>query len=168
MLILVILAVIYISVVFVVLTYAFEFKRKLKNRLDTLSIISLSKRTALLELSELYPIYNVNLGRRATSAIELAKEFDLSDPKVEKVREFNKNLNYLEQRLYYLAISANDMKEDPRHIEIINRLKEINNQFAKCSVAYNYDVLGYNYWVKFSLTYFICYLLRFKKAEVVS
>ena len=168
LLILVILLLVYVTAVFIVLTYAFEFRKKLHNRLDTLSIILLAKKDSLIQLASLYEQNGIELTFDDLDKLSNIKGVTLEKREAAKVRDFNKELNYLEQRLYFLALYNEKIKDTIEYKKILTALKETNNLFAKCSVAYNYDVLGYNYWSSINFAFLICYLLRFRKKEVIS
>lgn len=50
---------------------------------------------------------------------------------------------------------------------LLSLLKDINESLKTLTMAYNADVLGYNYWVKFPPCRFLLFLFRYKQKKTI-
>ncbi|MDY6430510.1 MAG: hypothetical protein SPL00_01810 [Bacilli bacterium] len=165
LLIVVILVFLYLINIIVVLSYAVEIKKNLINRVRTLSVVMLNKIETLQKLSDLLLKKGYSFQENELQILEEMKEMHFDSTSVTKFKECVKKIGKVEQAVNYGVLDNENDEEIEKELVI---LKEINNLYSKSIIAYNYDVNGYNYWVKIPHTKYICILFKLKPKQLIA
>lgn len=157
----------YLFLLVVDLIFVASFRHIMKKHNKALSIIYSAKYDQLVKLHEFLIKHGATFDEKVEKTIKEIdpKHFvDQSNP--ECILEKDK-LTYIQQEIMVKLPLFAHLNEDQEFALIKNLINEIDRNLRLYSIAYNSDVLGYNYWVRFLPWRFIFLMFKVKTKETI-
>ena len=157
----------YILTIIVDLLFVLAFKRIMKKHNRALCVLYTSKLENIRKVTELLKERNIVFSPEYNEIISQLDSNDFADQSDEKCTIAKKKLTYLHQELLFVFSQHQEFFEEPIFNLAKNNVEEIDRNLRMNSIAYNSDVLGYNYWIRFLPCRYIFLLLKVKEKETI-
>ena len=167
LLIVLLIAFIYVSLLLYVLTNVREFARRLKKRTKAISIILSEQCELYVSLGSILEDQGIDLGEAAATLSEL-EELGFDKPTFENNLVAARLVKTVSSRLNYVLQKNQTLPEDPRITLYLDTLSDLDRNFRQATALYNADVAGFNYWISVPTTKWFVWLFGFRKQDLVS
>lgn len=166
----VVFVLVFVGLVFFIVNLSFIgiFSRKLKEHGKALTILLTQKYE---NFESLFEIYNKNSIRVKKSIQELFKSIDVKNFEKMDTEEScvdRSNLSLLKQELTSIVKNNKDFQKNEEFQMAIKMMNSIDEQFRTVAAAYNADVIGYNYWIRFKPFKYLFLFNHVAKKEIIS
>ena len=157
----------YLLTIIVDLLFVLAFKRIMKKHNRALCVLHTSKLDNIKKVTELLKEKNINFSPEFNDIVLKLDANDFANQSEAKCTEAKKKLTYLHQELLFVFSQHQELFDEPVFNLAKNNIEEIDRNLRMNSIAYNSDVLGYNYWIRFLPCRYIFLLLKIKEKETI-
>lgn len=164
----IVIGAIYLLFVIIDAIFVVSFSSILSRHDHDLCLILTNKKDNLDNLAALITKRGIKLDKKM---VESLANFDLKTIEHQEGEEAKKARELLTSiSEYLLSVARDDAKisQDPEFDLISANVDELEKVYRQHIVLYNADVLGYNFWIKFTPTCYIYIILKRKPKDIIS
>ena len=159
---------VYLSGLFIVLTYAFEFTAKIKRRLSAINVILLEKRTIIMRAYEACLAKGVRFDDKFMDSLNQFQAYQLTKPRFEDAKNAISLQKFIQSRLFYEIQAHPELKKGDASMEQdITMLEDLDRNIRTSCSLFNADVLGYNYWINVPGFHWLFFILGRKNLTAI-
>lgn len=168
LLILVLVAFLYLVLLVYVFGKMHEFKVRLRDKLQGINLLLYERTDALLRIFELFRENLSALGEPELEYVKALKSVHFEKPKEDEVRRAMETVKAATSYMRYFSQPHPNIKEDPRFLQIVEFLDDLERSFRTLMLQYNADVTAYNYWIRIPTTRWFAYIIGYRKKLPIS
>lgn len=157
----------YILTIIVDLLFVLSFKRIMKRHNRALCVLYTSKLDNIRSVSELLFKRKLSVSLEYKDILAKLDSNDFANQSDDKCAIAKKQLTYLHQELFFVFNQNPSLEEEPIFSLHKNNIDEIDRDLRMNSIAYNSDVLGYNYWIRFLPCRYWFLLFKVRQEETI-
>lgn len=158
---------VYLLIVLVNLLFIATFRHTMKKHNKALSVLYTSKLDQLIKMHQMLIDNGASFDQKVTTTIKQLSPENFADQNLEECKIAKDKLTYLQQEIMVKLPLFPALNESTEFTLINDLLVEIERNMRIYSIAYNSDVLGYNYWVRFMPCRYIFLIFRIKLKETI-
>ena len=168
LLILVLAAFVYVSLVVYVVGHMIEFSRRLRRRLRGLNLLLYERATAVLEMVDEFKKKDVPLSEEDTALFRSLRALRFDKVSEESFRQALDQIKEATSRIKYLAQNNPEVAKGAIFQEEADLLEDLERNYRVVIGQYNMDIIAYNYWITIPLIGWIGFLLGYRKRNSLS
>lgn len=157
----------YLLTIIVNLLFIATFKHTMKKHNKALSVLYTSKLDQLIKMHQILLDAGATFDHKVISTIKEINPENFKDQNLEECKIAKDKLTYLQQEIMVKLPLFPALSESTEFTLINDLLIEIERNMRIYSIAYNSDVLGYNYWVRFMPCRYIFLIFKVKLKETI-
>ena len=166
-LIILILLSLYFVLFIVNLVFVISFSKKIRR--DNRGIrVSLSTKLDILRRAQEVILANeIKLTEKCMHSLRYLDSEDFLEVQKDEFIESTSELSMVEKEISGIIFTSRKLSKDDEVELLRSLLKDVNNSLKALILAYNYDVLGYNFWISFTPCKFIFFTFNVKKKRTI-
>ena len=163
LLIFIVIAFFYVSVIVYVMTQMREFRLRLKKRRRGLSLLLYERNNALSQIIEYFDEEGIAFNEEDKRCF--ASFWELSFEKYEEaeLREEAEVVKMVTSRVKYIAQANRSVLKSEAYQSQMDLLEDLERNYRMVLGKYNMDVIAYNYWIAIPLVGWFGYLFGYRK-----
>ena len=166
-LIVLILVAIYILVLIVNLVFVGSFSRMMRRDNKGIRVSLSAKLDILRKAQEVILANELKMTERCNHSLRYLDSEDFLEAQKDEFIESTNELNFVEKEVSGILFSSRKLGKNDEVELIKSLLKDVNESLKTSVMAYNADVLGYNYWVRFTPCRFIFLMFKVKLKRTI-
>ncbi len=163
---LVIAAGIYVLLLIINFIFVMSFRSIMKKHDRALSVLITTKIDNLFSLISFLEKNELNMDKNEEFKAKLTA-ISKPDAEIELFVKNRNDLTYIYQSIISVVSKNSQLLNDSEYTFLKGNIDEIDRNLQFNVMAYNSDVLGYNYWIRFLPCRYIFLLLRVKEKETI-
>ncbi|MCR5348002.1 MAG: hypothetical protein K6E59_00095 [Bacilli bacterium] len=162
LLIVIFVAFFYVSLVTYVMGQMIEFKTRLKKRLRGLNLLLYERGQAVLEIHALFEEEGVGFSDEDKEVFHRLEALGFQNADEASVRENGQTVKEATSRIKYLTQANRWACKGEVYQTNVNLLEDLERNYRTFTLAYNADLLGYNYWISIPTISWIGFIFGFR------
>lgn len=165
--ILLILAGLYLLTLIINLIFVVSFSNMMRRDNRGIRVSLSAKLDILRKAQEVITANGLKLTEKCTHSLKYLDSEDFLEAQLEEFATSTEELAAVEKEVSGILFSSRKLAKNDEVELIKSLLKDINESLKTSVMAYNADVLGYNYWVRFPPCIFIFLLFKVKLKKTI-
>ena len=166
-LILLILLALYILLLVVNLVFVISFRNMMKRDNRGIRVSLSAKLDILRKAQEVILANGIKISETCSHSLKYLDTEDFLEVQKEEFFTSTAELEMVEKEITGILRSSRKLTKD-NEVELIKSLlKDVNESLKTSVMAYNADVLGYNYWIRFTPCKFIFLIFKTKIKKTI-
>ena len=163
--ILLILGGVYLLTLIVNLIFVISFSNMMRRDNRGIRVSLSAKLDILRKAQEVILANGLKLTEKCTKSLKYLDSEDFLEAQKEEFATSTEELAMVEKEVSGILFSSRKLAKNDEVELIKSLLKDINESLKTSTMAYNADVLGYNYWVRFPpcIFFFLLFKVKLKK-----
>lgn len=161
------IAVLYLIIVAISLSLFFSFRAWLKRHRKGIEVILNMKLDNLNRVVAIFKTNHIAIPTEVKRRFESIDKNCFKDLTSKECIEARKNLSYIRDELFFVAKNNEHILVNEEFLLAKENIGEQDKDYRKLVAMYNGDVLGYNYWSKFTATRYLFLLFKVKEKEII-
>lgn len=153
---------VYIVLVIFAFSMAFAFRSLMKRDNKGIRINLSSKLDLLKKMQEYLEKENIKLSEETCHTLRYLDVEDYLDAQGPNFKSSREKLTLAESEIDILIKSNEEIKNKDQFVLTTSLINDLNESLKLTEMAYNADVLGYNFWIRFGPSRYIFLLFRVK------
>ena len=160
--ILLILVGLYLFTLIVNLVFIISFNNMMKRDNRGIRVALTAKLDILKKAQEVILANELKITEKCTHSLKYLDSEDFYDVQTEDFMKSTEELAMVEKEISGILFSSRKLSNNDEVELLRSLLKDVNESLKTSVMAYNADVLGYNYWVRFTPFKYLFLLFRVK------
>lgn len=166
-LILLILVGVYLLVFITNIVFVFSFGNMMKRDNRGIRVSLSAKLDILRKCQEVIVAKDIKLTEKCTHSLRYLDSEDFLEAQKEEFTNSTQEMAQVEKEISGILFSSRKLAKDDEVELLKSLLKDVNESLKTSIMAYNADVLGYNYWVRFTPCKYIFLILKVKLKKTI-
>ena len=166
-LILLILVGLYILTLIVNLVMVFSFKNMMRRENKGIRVGLSTKLDILRKCQEVILADNIKISEKCTHSLRYLDSEDFLEVQKDVFLESTTELAEVEKEITNILFNSRKLTKSDEVELLKSLLKDVNESLRYTMMGYNADVLGYNYWVRFTPCCFIFLMFKVKLKKTI-
>lgn len=166
-LILLILFGLYIVLFITNLVFVNSFRSMMKRENKGIRVSLSAKLDILIKSKEVIEANGVKISEKTAHSLRYLDSEDFLEAQKDEFEKSTQELNEAEKEIANILRSSRKLADNDEVELLKSLLKDINESLKTLYMRYNADVLGYNYWVRFTPCRFIFLLFKVKLKKTI-
>ena len=166
-LILLILVGVYLLVFITNIVFVFSFGNMMKRDNRGIRVSLSAKLDILRKCQEVIVAKDIKLTEKCTHSLRYLDSEDFLEAQKEEFTNSTQEMALVEKEISGILFSSRKLAHDDEVELLKSLLKDVNESLKTSIMAYNADVLGYNYWVRFTPCKYIFLILKVKLKKTI-
>ena len=168
LLILLIVGFSYFLLLFYVISHVIEFSRRLEAKLRAMNILLSEKASAIIRIGDDFLSMGAHFSEADKASLEALPQLVFDPSTYEVVCANRVAVEDAYKHISFLASTNRWATKSETYIEAKSLIDDIDKNFRQCSVLYNGDLAGYNYWLTIPGTRLFSFIFGFRKGKQVA
>ena len=166
-LVLLILIAIYLLVIATNIVFVFSFGKMMRRDNRGLRVALSAKLDILIKCKELIESNGIKVSEKCSHSLKYLDSEDFLEAQKEEFETSTQELDEAEKEISNILHSSRKLSND-NEVELLKSLlKDINASLKMSIMSYNADVLGYNYWIRFTPCRFVFLIFKVKLKKTI-
>ena len=165
--ILLILVAVYLGLLVVNLIFVISFGNMMKRDNRGIRVSLSAKLDILRKAQEVILANGLKLTEKCTHSLRYLDSEDFFEAQLDDFFTATEELTMVEKEISGILFSSRKLSNNDEVELIKSLLKDVNESLKTSVMAYNADVLGYNYWIRFTPCKFIFILFKTKLKRTI-
>ncbi len=165
--ILLILAGLYLLTLIVNLIFVISFSNMMRRDNKGIRVSLSAKLDILRKAQEVILANGLKITEKCTHSLRYLDSEDFLEAQLEEFATSTEELAMVEKEISGILFSSRKLANNDEVNLIKSLLKDVNESLKTSVMAYNADVLGYNYWIRFTPCKFIFIIFKTKIKKTI-
>ena len=165
--ILLILVALYLLLLVVNLVFVISFGNMMRRDNRGIRVSLTAKLDILKKAQEVIVANELKITEKCAHSLRYLDSEDFFEAQTEDFAKATEELSMVEKEIGGILFSSRKLAKNDEVELIRSLLKDINESLKTSTMAYNADVLGYNYWIRFTPCKFVFILFKTKLKKTI-
>ena len=166
-LIILILVGLYLFVLITNIIFVISFRKMMRRDNRGIRVSLSAKLDILRKCQEVILANDIKLTEKCTHSLRYLDSEDFLEAQKDAFVESTQEMAFVEKEISSILFSSRKLAHDDEVELLKSLLKDVNESLRTSIMAYNADVLGYNYWIRFTPCKYIFLILKFKLKRTI-
>ena len=166
-LIILILVAVYLLILITNLVFVFSFGKMMRRDNRGIRVALSAKLDILVKSKEIIEANGIKISEKTAHSLKYLDSEDFLEVQKDEFVQAHEELNEAEKEVSNILYSSRKLSGNDEVELLKSLLKDINDSLRTSVMAYNADVLGYNYWVRFGPCLFIFLMFKVKLKKTI-
>ena len=166
-LVLIILVGAYLLLIIFNLVFVFSFTKMMRRDNRGIRVSLSAKLDILKKCQEVILANEIRISEKCNHSLRYLDSEDFLEVQKEEFSAATEELSQVEKEISGILFSSRKLAKNDEVELLKSLLKDVNESLKTSVMAYNADVLGYNYWVRFGPCKYIYLILKIKLKKTI-